>query len=41
MRNTDSGILLQASDMEDELVAKSKWGDGKGKKFGNSCGKGK
>ena len=41
VRNTDWGSLLQVSDMEDELVAKSKWGNGKGKKFGNSRGKGK
>ena len=41
VRNTDLGSLLQVSDMEDELVAKSKWGNGKGKKFGNSRGKGR
>ena len=41
VRNTDWGSLLQVSDMDDELVAKSKWGNGKGKKFGNSHGKGK
>ena len=41
VRNTDWVSLLQVSDMEDELVAKSKWGNGKGTKFGNSRGKGK
>ena len=41
VRNTDWGSLLQDPEIEGELVAKSKWGNGKGKKFGNSCGKGK
>ena len=38
MRNTDWGSLLQDPEIEGELVAKSKWGNGKGKKFGNSDG---
>ena len=41
VRNTDWGSLLKDPEIEDELVAKSKWGNGKGKKFGNSRGKGK
>ena len=41
VRNTDWGSLLQDPEIEGELVAKSKWGNGKGKKFGNSRGKGK
>ena len=41
VRNTDWGSLLQDPEIEDELVAKSKWKNGKGKKFGNSRGKGK
>ncbi len=41
VRNTDWGSLLQDPEIEGELVAKSKWGNGKGKKFGNSYGKGK
>ena len=40
-RNADWSSLLKASDLEGELVAKSKWKNGKGKKFGNSRGKGK
>ena len=41
VRNTDWGSLLKDPEIEDELVAKSKWKNGKGKKFGNSYGKGK
>ena len=41
VRTTDWGSLLQDPEIEGELVAKSKWGNGKGKKFGNSRGKGK
>ena len=41
VRNTDWGSLLQDPEIEGELVAKSKWGNGKGKKFGNSYGNGK
>ena len=41
VRNTDWVSLLQDPEIEGELVAKSKWGNGKGKKFGNSRGKGK
>ena len=41
VRNTDWGSLLRVSDMEGDLVAKSKWGNGKGHKFSNSRGKGK
>ena len=41
VRNTDWGSLLKDPEIEDELVAKSKWKNGKGKKFGNSRGKGK
>ena len=41
VRDSDWGSLLKGADMEGELVAKSKWGNGKGKKFGNSYGKGK
>ena len=40
-RNTNWGSLLQVSDMEGDLIAKSKWGNGKGNKFGNSRGSGK
>ena len=36
VRNTDWSSLLQDPEIEDELVAKSKWKNGKGKKFGNS-----
>ena len=36
VRNTDWSSLLKGSDMEGELVAKGKWGNGKGKKFSNS-----
>ena len=35
VRNTDWGSLLKDPEIEDELVAKSKWKNGKGKKFGN------
>ena len=41
VRDSDWGSLLKGADMEGELVAKSKWGNGKGKKFGNSYGNGK
>ena len=41
VRNTDWGSLLKDPEIEDELAAKSKWKNGKGKKFGNSYGKGK
>ena len=41
VRNTDWGSLLKDPEIENELVAKSKWKNGKGKKFGNSYGKGK
>ena len=41
VRNTDWGSMLQDPEIEGELVAKSKWKNGKGKKFGNSYGKGK
>ena len=41
VRNPDWGSLLQDPEIEGELVAKSKWGNGKCKKFGNSYGKGK
>ena len=41
VRNTDWGSLLKDPEIEGELVAKSKWKNGKGKKFGNSRGKGK
>ena len=41
VRNTDWGSLLQDPEIEGELVAKSKWGNGKGKGFGNSYAKGK
>ena len=37
VRNTDWGSLLKDPEIEDELVAKSKWGNGKsGNKWGNS-----
>ena len=39
VRNTDWGSLLQDPEIEGELVAKSKWGNGKGKKFGKSGNK--
>ena len=41
VRNTDWSSLLQDPEIEGELIAKSKWKNGKGKKFGNSYGKGK
>ena len=37
----DWSSLLKPSDSEDELVAKSKWGNGAGHKFSNSRGSGK
>ena len=37
----DWSSLLNPSDSEDELVAKSKWGNGGGHKFSNSRGSGK
>ena len=40
VRNTDWGSLLKDPEIEDELVAKSKWKNGKGNKFGNGYGKG-
>ena len=41
VRNTDWSSLLKGSEIEGELVAKGKWGNGKGKKFSNSRGPGK
>ena len=41
VRDTDWSSLLQDPEIEGELIAKSKWKNGKGKKFGNSYGKGK
>ena len=38
VRNTDWGSLLQNPEIEGELVAKSKWGNGKGK-WGNCSNK--
>ena len=36
VRNTDWGSLLKDSEMEGGLVAKGKWGNGKGNKWSNS-----
>ena len=40
-RSGDWSNLLKPSDVEGDLVAKSKWGNGGGHKFGNSRGSGK
>ena len=40
-RSGDWSNLLNPSDVEGELVAKSKWGNGGGHKFSNSRGSGK
>ena len=41
VRNGDWSSLLKTVDNDGELVAKSKWGNGGGHKFGNSYGSGK
>ena len=41
VRNGDWSSLLKTIDNDGELVAKSKWGNGGGHKFGNSYGSGK
>ena len=41
VRNTDWGSLLKDSEMEGGLVAKGKWGNGKGNKWSNGSSKGK
>ena len=41
VRNGDWSSLLKTIDNDGELVAKSKWGNGGGPKFGNSYGSGK
>ena len=41
VRNGDWSSLLKTIDNDDELVAKSKWGNGGGHKFSNSYGSGK
>ena len=40
-RNGNWSSLLKSVDLDGELVAKGKWGNGKGKKFSNSRGSGK
>ena len=41
VRNSDWSSLLNTDDMEGDLLAKSKWGNGGGHKFKNSRGSGK
>lgn len=40
VRNSDWSSLLNTDDMEGDLLAKSKWGNGGGHKFKNSRGSG-
>ena len=40
VRNGDWSVLLNSVDIDGELVAKSKWGNGGGHKFSNSRGSG-
>ena len=40
VRNGDWSALLNSADIDGELVAKSKWGNGGGHKFSNSRGSG-